>query len=357
MSQDSFSSPPQVESELARTPRTGYRLLRGLAFLLLLVIALALSYGAVAYAAWQRGQVIRAERAQTDLQQQMQRQMALANSDVAAGNYALAVRRLDWVLEHDPDQPGAYELRHEAHQALNRLLAPPATVVITVIAPPAALEAVGTRLPAEEDAAAALASVRSLMEDETWERAIDALIDFQGRFPNYERRLTDQMLYDTFIRHGVEMLYGDQVELGLHYLERAERLGDLPESVEDQRVWAKLYLQGMAFYGVNWPASIYYFRDLCRAAPFFHNACDRLRMALITYGDQYVLDQEWCPAVPLYSEANQQRHDAVLAGKLVQAREGCLSATPTPLPEEEYEGHNGSEGLPEEGNDTRPQLP
>jgi hypothetical protein len=354
MSQDRFTSPPQAESGPAPSPRTGYRYLRILVFLLLAVVTVASAYGAVAYVAWQRGQSIRAERVQTDLQQQLERQMALARSDLDGGNYALVVRRLDWILEHDPGYPGAHGLRSEAHQALNRLLAPPTAVVTTSAPPTATPAAVGTRLPAEEDAAAALAAVRSLLENAAWEKAIDALINLQGRFPNYERRLTDQMLYDTYVRYGVEMLYGDQVELGLHYLERAEGLGDLPESVEDQRVWAKLYLQGMAFYGVNWPASIYYLRDLCLAAPFFHNGCDRLQAALVAYGDQYVVAQDWCPAVPLYSEALQQNHEADLAGKLVQAREGCLVATATPPPEEEIESENESEGLPGEDNDTRP---
>jgi hypothetical protein len=329
------------------------RLLRGLALFLLAVAVLAIGYGGVAYVAWQRGQSIRAERVQIDLQEQLQKQVALAESDIAAGNYALAVRRLDWVLGHDAGYPDAHGLRDQAYQSLNRLLTPAATAVIAAAATPTP-PFQATPSPAENDAAATLAAVRTLLQEEAWENAIDALINFQGRFPNYERHETDQMLYDTYVYYGVELLYSEQIELGLHYLERAERLGDLQESVGDQRVWAKLYLQGIGFYGVNWAASIFYFRDLCLAAPFFHNGCDRLREALVAYGDQYAAAQDWCPAVPLYAEAAQQSRGPLLSDKLAQAREGCLAATPTPLPEEESEIEDGNDEPPDDDDDTRP---
>jgi tetratricopeptide (TPR) repeat protein len=331
-----------------------YRLLRGLAFFLLVAAVLAILYGGVAYAAWQRGQTIRAERVQTDLQEQLQKQMVLAESDMAAGNYALAVRRLEWVLGHDAGYTDAQGLRDDAYQSLNRLLTPAATAVIAAMPATATPPFQATPSPAENDASAALAAVRSLLQEEAWENAIDALINFQGRFPNYARRETDQMLYDTYVYYGVELLYSEQVELGLHYLERAERLGDLQESVGDQRVWAKLYLQGIGFYGVNWAASVFYFRDLCLAAPFFHNACDRLREALVAYGDQYAAAHDWCPAVPLYTEAVQHSRDPLLSEKLGQAREGCLAATPTPLPEEESEFENGNDDSSGDDEGTRP---
>lgn len=354
MNRNSFFSPQDSELVHSPTPGRAQRLLRGLGFVLLAATVLAILYGVVAYVAWQRGQEIRAERVQTDLQEQLERQMALAESDVAAGNYSLAVRRLDWVLGHDSEYPGARHLHAEASQSLNRLLTPPATIVITVVAATTTPASQSTLSVADLDAAMALAAVRSLMQEEKWESAVGALLDFQGRFPNYQRRQTDQMLYDTYVNYGLQLLYSDQVELGLHYLERAERLGDLTESVNDQRVWAKLYLQGMGFYGVNWATSIYYFRDLCLAAPFFHHACDRLQEALVAYGDQYATAQDWCPAEPLYAEAAQLSRDPALTDKMRLAREGCLAATPTPLPEDESESENGRDGLPDDGDDTRP---
>jgi hypothetical protein len=93
-----------------------------------------------------------------------------------------------------------------------------------------------------------------------------------------------------------------------------------------------LYLVAIAYYRVDWSASNYYFRDLCLAAPFFHDACAKLYEGLIGEGDQYAAVGEWCPAYTLYAEARQHDYDDVLGSKLAQARDGCLNATPTPDP-------------------------
>jgi hypothetical protein len=82
---------------------------------------------------------------------------------------------------------------------------------------------------------------------------------------------------------------GEQVELGMYYLSQARRLGDLTTEALDYEMWAELYLQGIAFYGTNWDASAYYFRNLCLAAPFFHDSCERLHEVLVAYGDQYAV--------------------------------------------------------------------
>jgi hypothetical protein len=129
---------------------------------------------------------------------------------------------------------------------------------------------------------------------------------------------------------GVSLLYGDQVELGLYYLEQAERLGNLPQDVRDQRQWAELYLGGIGYFGVNWDVTLFYFRDLCLAAPFFHDACAKLYEALVAYGDQYAVQRDWCPAEALYQEAYRQDATGAVSQKLREAREGCASATPTP---------------------------
>jgi tetratricopeptide (TPR) repeat protein len=329
---DNFYSSPEQNSSLEQPlpASRSRRLLRGLGFLFLILAFLATLYGSFSYVAWQKGQVLRAERARTDLEEQVARQTELARTDIAAGNYLLALRRLDWVLERRPEQPEVQLLRDQAQRALNNLLTPLPTTAVTPSPSPTPF---ATSTAGDSNAAQQLNAIQTLLQDKQWETAIDALIVFQNQNPSYERWQTDRMLYETYTTYGVELLYGEQVELGLYYLERAERLGDLPQSVLDQQLWAKLYLQGVAYYGVNWGVAVYYFRDLCLAAPFFQNACDRLYTALIAQGDQYAVALDWCPARPAYSEAYQLRSSQPLAQKIREANEGCLTATPTPLPE------------------------
>jgi hypothetical protein len=138
------------------------------------------------------------------------------------------------------------------------------------------------------------------------------------------------MLYNAYINLGVGLLSGSQIELGLFYLTQAERLGDLPVEVTDQRTWAELYLSGIGYYGVDWETTIFYFRGLCAAAPFYQNACQKLFEALMAYGDQYAAAQDWCPAETWYREAVRMDNTVSAVDKRREATANCLEATPTP---------------------------
>jgi hypothetical protein len=113
-------------------------------------------------------------------------------------------------------------------------------------------------------------------------------------------------------------------------LTQAERLGDLPLEVEDQRTWAELYLLGIGYYGVNWETTIFYFRGLCAAAPFYQNACQKLFEAYVAFGDQYASVLDWCPAEEWYIEAVRLDNVSEVVEKRREAATNCLEATPTP---------------------------
>ena len=312
--------------------------------IILVAIALLITfYGVVAYAAWQRGQTLRSERARTQLQEEMVQQMSLARSDIEAGNYILAERRLEWVLQRDPNYPGAQTLYEQARGRSQELLTPQApsaspTPPPTPIPTPTAAAPGGQMDPGQE-----LARLRQLLASEKWEEGVTAVAAFQLQFPNYERPETDRLLYEVNIGYGLKLLYTPQVELGLFYLGQAARLGDLPEEVADQQFWGELYLLAAGFYGVDWNAAIFYFRDLCRAAPFFQNACQRFYESLVAHGDHYASLEDWCPAVERYREALQQQAATAVRQKLDEAFLNCQNATPTPEPD--LNGENGEPDL------------
>ena len=306
------------------------RFLRLSGFVLISLALLLGLYTIVAYLAWQSGQTLRAERIEEDRESALETQVVRAREEIVAGNYRLALRRLEWVLEREPGHQEAIALQAEAQRSLvlssasTPTSAPtiPATATIT-------LAGITPTASAGEAPVDAFRALQVLVEEEAWQEAIPALIAFQSEYPAYERRQTDQLLYEAYIGRGLELLYGERVELGLYYLAQAESLGDLPQDVLDQRQWAKLYLSGIAYYGVNWGVAVANFRDLCLAAPFYQNSCDRLRSALIASGDQYAFAQDWCPAETLYAEAYRVEDGGELGDKLAEAREGCQNATPT----------------------------
>lgn len=306
---------------MARQSRT----LRLVGIVLIAVAMLIALYTAVVYLGVERGRSLREERQQEARTSEVATQLARAEDDISAENVSLASRRLTWILEQDPQHEGALALMEDLATA-TRDAERPAEDDATPTA--AAAETAGG---AEEGGLAAeLRRLERLVETEAWAEAITALISFQYNYPDHERRRTDELLHEAYMAQGVELLYGDQIELGLYYLERAGRLGDLPQEVRDQQHWAELYLAGIGYSGVNWDVSLFYFRDLCVAAPFFHDACERLYEALIAYGDQYAVQRDWCPAESLYLEAYRQEASNSLSQKLREARDGCASATPTP---------------------------
>lgn len=311
------------------------RRLRLLGMGLILVAVLLGLYTLAAYLGWQSGADLRAQRVSRERQEQIETQMTRAREEIEGGNYRLALRRLDWVLEQDPTYPGARGLYDVAESALGRDSTPQATGSQSETPSPSAATPTGTRDAeggeGDGEPAQALRRLERLVDEEAWQEAVSAIIDFQNNHPDYERRQTDALLFEAYIGRGVELLYTDRVELGIYYVSQAQELGDLPADVQDQRQWAELYLAGIAYFGVNWNVAIANFRDLCLAAPFYQDSCVHLREALVAAADQYVVQGEWCPAESLYREAYRLEESAEVGEKVDQARTGCQEATPTPV--------------------------
>ncbi len=308
------STPPQKKRRPVR-----------IAGLLLIIFSVLIGWFLlIAFLGWQSGQ-----KALQDKQvAQLERQITLADENITQGNYQLALTRLEWVLDRDSGSTQAQRLRDQALAGIGATPEPTPVTAVTVT--PAS-----TRLPTATPGSIGspndeLLRIQRLVATKYWEEALPALIAFQQQFPSFEREETDQLLYDVYMNYGLDLITGEQVELGMYYLAQAQQLGDLPQSALDYQTWAELYTQGISFYGVNWDASAYYFRDLCLAAPFFQSSCDQLFTVLVSLGDQYAFAQDWCPAQDLYAEASRHQTTAELSEKRTQAQENCLLATPTP---------------------------
>lgn len=318
----------QVEEQTpeAQRPR---RTLRLVGVLLIFVAVLLGWYLLVGYLGWQSGQSAMVEEREVELSAQIQRQTELARENIGQGSYNLALRRLDYVLGLDPENSEALDLRTQAQQALDSLSTPQPTTAVT--STPTAQPEPTVTPGSISDPETELQRIRRMVSNENWEDALPALLAFQHQFPNEERPATDDLLYNVYVNYGLSLLEGEKVELGLYYLDQAAELGDLSQEVQDYQLWAELYLQGIAFYNVNWDVATYYFRELCLAAPFYQSACDLLQESLENFADQYAVAEDWCPAQELYQEALSHGRSAPLLDKLNNAAEVCALATPTPL--------------------------
>lgn len=300
------------------------RILAVLGSVFVVLAILLATYSLVFYAAWQRAEEERIEDEKRALFDELEKQMSLARADINEGNFELALRRLDWIIDLRPGYSGAAQLRDVARSSLSQSLTPEATA--TSRPPPTPTSSMND-VP---DPASLFSELERIYQGEQWLSATTELAAFQVRFPNYNRRDTDRMLFNASINLGLELMQGDQIELGLFYISQAEELGALPQEVEDYRTWAELYLLGIGYFGVDWGQAIYYFRGLCSAAPYYQDSCTRLYESLIAYGDIYSASMEWCPAEELYFEAMLFNTNAALSQKHEGARTTCLEATPTP---------------------------
>jgi hypothetical protein len=319
---------PNAGAEAGAAAGWARPLKRALGLFLVLFAGLAALYLLVGYFAWQRGATVRVAVEATRQVEQVDRQVRLARANIEQGSYNLALRRLEWVLAQSPSDPRAATLRVAALAALNLTLTPGAQVTLP---PTPAVEPAPT--PGQIlDPANDLQRLRRLAARRDWQPLLEGTLAFQRQFPSYERLATDGLLYQAYLNLGLTYVDSSRIELGLYYLAQAERLGDLPQEALDYRAWARLYLQGIAFYGANWAAAGNYFRELCLAAPFYQGACALLREALEAHADQLAAAQDWCPAEALYREALRQGRAPALQEKLTTAVEGCALATPTPGP-------------------------
>ena len=308
----------------------GKRPLTRLLGIVLIIVAVVIAWFLlVGFLGYQSGQQLLEEKQQAEFVAALERQIELAREDIVAEKYNLADVRLDWVLERDADNKDALALREEIQNALTVTIAEPTAAPIETAVP--------TPLPAEEIASGnedgpteELQRIRRLIATKSWDEALVALHAYQQAYPNFERSESDQLLYDTYVEYGLELMNGDKVELGLNYLTQAEKLGDLPQEVLDYRTWATFYTQGISYYGVNWDLSAFFLRDLCLSAPFYQNSCDLFYEVVVNLADQYAARLDWCPALLHYEEASFQRTSADLNEKIGNARDMCLQATVTP---------------------------
>ena len=304
--------------------QSSWSLGRLLGLLLIFVAVLVALYLLVGYVAWQSGQSIRSEREETQEAEQLIRQIILAQEDINQGSYNLALHRLEWVLERDPANSDAQAIKRQAEGALKTALTPVVPPTATPLPEP-------SPIPGETgDPAAEIQRLRRMAQQERWDDLLPGTFAFQRQYPDYERLETDGFLYDSYLNLGLDYIQGDQIELGINYFAQAEKLGNLPQEALDYWLWADLHLQGMAYFGVNWGVAASFFRDLCLSAPFYQGSCDKLFESLVAYGDQYLVAQDFCPAVELFREARQHNRNLELDEKLNQAVQGCAEATPTP---------------------------
>ena len=309
--------------------------LRIFGFVLIGLALLLVFYAGIAFIAYQRGTDARKEQAIEELNVQAQEQLELAREDLIKGNFELAQRRLEFILDVDPNHTEARELMLTIPNAVLPTIAIASTAqpsnATTAVVDSATLAPIPTATPRPiGDATERLQAVERLISAERWDEAVNALVAFQIDFPSYQRRDTDQLLFETYVNAGYFHTNSNSIAIGITYFEQAQKLGPLSEEAAGQLRYAKLYQDALAYYGINWPVAIQNFREICNFAPFYQDSCDQLYNALVAYGDAFYNQKDFCPAATQYSQALSMRSSSTVRNRYNSANGACNTATATP---------------------------
>ncbi len=307
------SSPPQKKRRGAlRSALVGLTLL--------LVIAAASAYAGYASGMQQR-QAAEATQVASDIQQQFQ----LGLEDLQAKRYDLARQRFEFVLEQNPNYPGAVDRLTEAMLALN------ATATPTVVPTPTL-----TPTPDLRGEQELFDQAQAALQNEDWDAAIETLLTLRKRNAAYRAVDVDGMLYIALRNRGVQkILQQADLEGGTYDLALAERFGPLDAEARNYRIWVSLYVTGASFWELDWGQAAYYFGQVAPLAPNLRDASgmtasQRYLIAAQKYADYLMDNKAWCKAEEQYRIAQSLGADVERA--LKRARNKCSPPTPTPPP-------------------------
>ena len=293
---------------------------------LLAVVLIGVMIAAGGYSGFLSGQAERRAQADAAAISDLTQQVSLGYEDLQAGRYDVARQRFEFVINQDPNFPGAADGLVQALQVLNATATP--------TPPPATATLTPTRdlRPVEEMLAQALTQ----MQNSDWAGVIDTLNGLRKEDPNYQVTRVDGYLYIALRYQGVDkILNQSNLEGGIYDLSLAEQFGPLDTEALGARNLARLYIIGSSFWEAIPEQAVYYFSQVAAAAPYLRDASgwtarERYRQSLVQYGDKLAANGSWCDAQVQYETALSMQDDAAISDKAQDAALEC--SPPTDIP-------------------------
>ncbi len=241
------------------------------------------------------------EAAQVD--SAIEEQYAMGLQDMEAGNYEIARQRFDYVLQIDPNYPGVVDSMAEVLLILN------ATATPTPVPPtPTPTQVPMTPTPDTRGDEELFVHAQNMFAEEQWGEAIEALEALRKNNPSYKAIDVDGMFFVAYRNRGAQNIGAGSLEEGIYDLTLAERYGVLDTQANGYRTWARYYITGASFWGVDWSQAVYYFSQVAPQYPNMHDgtgwsASQRYIEAIAGYA-QWLGDQgQWCAAEEQYHDA------------------------------------------------------
>lgn len=313
-----MSVPEETLSTTARLrTETGHLLSRlGLGFALVLVLVLFIA----GLAGYQAGLSQRATQSYATQTAELQHQYELGVADLAAGRYEVAVERFTYILQRDPNYPGATEQLALAREGFHATATPAATA-----------SPQPSPSPTANNAAEVFARLQAAITAEDWGSAIAQAETLKALDPSYNMAQVNSWLFTALRTRGIERIVAKDMEAGIFDLDRAAEFGLLDSEALNYRAWARLYLAAQSYWGLDWARAVDILDQLYALAPYFHDTATKLYQARLNYAAQLMAQGLACEAAEQYELALTLNNDSTVVDSQATAQTACLT-TPTPDP-------------------------
>jgi tetratricopeptide (TPR) repeat protein len=318
-------------------------------WVLLGLFLLVLGAAAGGYYGYQEGIQIRLSRQATNIAVAAKTQFDLGNKDLADGNYESARKRFEYIAQIDPSFPGITEKLTQVMVVLTHTDAPPTAVPTQ---PPAL-----TPTPDKRGIEDLIKQAQDDLRKKDWDGTITTLDNIRNVDPTYRAVDVDGMYYIALRFRGMDkILKNGNLEGGAYDLAQAESFAPIDREADSYRTWAAMYLQGAAYWGIDWPTVISNFSSIMQSLPGLRDgsnmtAGERYRVALLRYGDQLAASGDWCNAEKQYAAAQQVSEVPGVQSTLANAKNQCSPPTPKPTKTKKSQA---TQPEPEQPTDTPP---
>jgi len=279
-----------------------------LSIIAVLVVGLCI----MAYAGYKVGTAQNKMVAATAMAREVAVQYDLASKNIDMGQYKMAVERLEFVVNVEPNYAGATDLLDQTRTKLD-------TTAIPIVEPTKVIIAIQDSMTSEES----LSIIRTAYSDQEWQNVISNIDSLKASGASYDGDVVDGILFVALRNRGIQRIEVGDLELGLADLEHAEQITALDEVANQRRRWASLYQSASTFWDINWTIVIDNLIILHQIAPNFRDTSSKLWAARTVYGEVLLQQEDYCLAEEQFAFALEIKSETSLNDKLIESSTNC----------------------------------
>ncbi|MFP3854571.1 MAG: hypothetical protein ACLFWD_09790 [Anaerolineales bacterium] len=241
--------------------------------------------------------------------------------DLEEGRLRVARERFEYILEINPNYPGAQDLFLLAQQGLNEPTRTPSPTPTEIILTP-------TPTLSSDTLEGMLEAARSANQREAWDEAIEILLSLRRRDPDFRLEEVNNLLFTAFRNRGMAKIFRGEREQGIYDLRLADRVGSLDNQAQSWIRSAAFYQYANSFIGLDWAEAVSNFADLCAAGIW--DSCFKYALSAKEFGHVLLAEDEFCAASDQYANSLNTFSDNNLEPTATYAYDACIEATTTP---------------------------